>query len=68
MLDCDPVNADGVQVVQELAEKALGLLELVAQRPAHRQVLGHGLAQRAHRTAPGHGRAICLSASRLTLA
>jgi hypothetical protein len=41
MLDGDPVAAVGVQVVQELAEKAFGLLELVAQRPAHRQVFGH---------------------------
>ncbi len=50
------------------ASPPLGPLELVAQRSTHGQVLGHRIVQGAHRVAPGHGRAICLSASRSTLA
>jgi len=41
VLDCDPVDPLAVQVVQKLAEEDLGPLELVAKRPAHRQVLSH---------------------------
>jgi hypothetical protein len=68
VLDGDPAGAGGVQVVQELAEQPLGALQAVAQRSTHGQVLSQRIVQGAHRVAPGHGRVICLSASRSTFA
>jgi hypothetical protein len=68
VVDGDLIGASRIEIVEELAHKLLGALKSVAQRSTHRQVLVQRFTQAAHRTAPGHGRAICLSASRSTFA
>jgi hypothetical protein len=68
VLDCDLLGAGRLEMTEELAQKPLGPVQPVAQRSPHAEVLGHRFAQGAHRIAPGHGRAICLSASRSTFA
>ena len=52
----------------ELAEKPLGLVHLVAEGAPHGQIIGNGLRQRAHRSPSGQGRAIRRRLSRSTLA
>jgi hypothetical protein len=68
VLDGDLIGAARVEVIEELAQKPLGVLKAIAERSTHGEIFGHRLAQGAHRTAPGHGRAIFLSASRSTFA
>ncbi len=57
VLDGDRGDLGVVEVVDELGEQLAGALELVAHRAADRQVVGERLAQRAHATPAGHGRA-----------
>jgi len=62
----DGVGPDVVQIADELQQQLALSVELVAQGPAHRQVLLGGLAKwaRTHRAPPaGHGRASSRSAS-----
>ena len=56
------------QQVDEARQQPAGVLHLEAHAAAQRQVLLQGLAQRAHRAAPGHGSASGRSASRSTRA
>src|SRR6201996_992497 len=55
-------------VGEELSEELLGSNKLVAEDTTHGQIVGKGLAERAHATSPGQGRAIARKASWLTLA
>ena len=52
----------------ELAEKPLGLVQLVAEGAPHGQIIGKGLTQVAHRSPSDQGRAIRRRLSRSTLA
>jgi hypothetical protein len=62
------VFATILDVVEELSEQLLGSNKLVAKDATHGQIVGKGLAESAHRTSPGQGRAIVRRASRSTLA
>ena len=58
-----------VEIVDELREQPAGTLELVAHRPAGREVVAHGCSHRVHAAPlPGHGRASSRRESRSTLA
>lgn len=52
----------------ELAEKPLGLVHLVAEGAPHGQIISNSLRQRAHRSPSGQGRAIRRRLSRSTFA
>jgi hypothetical protein len=62
------VFATILDVSEELTEELLRSDELVAEDMAHGQIVGKGLAESAHGTSPGQGRAIVRRASRSTLA
>jgi len=57
-----------LDVGEELTEELLRSDELVAEDTTHGQIVGKGLAEGAHATSPGQGRAIVRKASWLTLA
>jgi hypothetical protein len=70
VLHGDHVRVVLFQVGDELAEQFLRAVQCGAQRAAHSQVVGQGVAQRAHAAAsdPGQGRAIPRSEARSTFA
>jgi len=57
-----------LDVCEELREELLGSNEPVTEDASYSQIVGQGLAESGHATAPGQGRAIVRRASRLTLA
>jgi hypothetical protein len=68
VIDRDLPLATRLEILDELREQSLGGVELVAQSPADRQVIGQRVAQRIHADLPGHGLASCRSPSRSTFA
>ena len=62
------VFATTLDVGEELSEELLRSDKLVAEDTTHGQIVGKGLAEGAHATSPGQGRAIVRKASWLTLA
>jgi hypothetical protein len=64
----DDLGAGLVTEVDELREKVSGPLELVAELPAHGQVVIQRLSEGTHASPPGHGRASAESVVRSTFA
>jgi hypothetical protein len=62
------VFATILDVSKELSEELLRSDKLVAEDTTYGQIVGKGLAEGAHATSPGQGRAIVRKASWLTLA
>jgi hypothetical protein len=57
-----------LDVYEELREELLGSNKPVTEDASYGQIVGQGLAESGHATAPGQGQAIVRRASRLTLA
>ena len=62
------VFATILDVSKELGEELLRSDKLLAEDTTYGQIVGKGLAEGAHATSPGQGRAIVRKASWLTLA
>lgn len=67
-LDGDRAGADRVQIGHKSGQQPVGVVELVAQRPAQTQILLGVSGQHGHRAAPGQGCATARRAIRSTLA